>query len=458
MLDLKQYERFFTGYTELRVQENRSYSMTLLNGDCVNNSKSASGGIFSRSFKNGAWGAASGPLTGGEPIEKIIANAVSNADFLGSRVSRQADLIMPDSSLKLIKNFSGNKFSYTEKEKMAFLKEVDNYIVTQYPDLKSRTVSLNHLEMQKQILTSTGTSAWHNIPRTFIFVALVIEKNQEPIELYEIWGGLGDMEDHFDQPAKLFNGIDEVYQNLLKKTEAVYAVAGVKEVVMDADLAGILAHEAIGHTTEADLVKGGSIAGDYLNQQVASPLVTLIDYAHTAFGETCPQPVFVDDEGVWAKDAVIIEDGILKSFMHNRESAAFYGHELTGNARAYAFNDEPLIRMRNTCIVPGKDKLADMIASIEDGYYLVKCSNGEADFDSEFMFGVPLGFEIKNGKLGRAIKNTTISGVAFELLKTVTMVSDDLKWLSAGMCGKKQPMPVGMGGPAIKCKVNIGGK
>ncbi|MGB4008305.1 MAG: metallopeptidase TldD-related protein, partial [Bacillota bacterium] len=122
------------------------------------------------------------------------------------------------------------------------------------------------------------------------------------------------------------------------------------------------------------------------------------------------------------------------------------------------FSDEPLIRMRNTAILPGTDRLDDMIASIDDGYYLIRPSNGQADSTSEFMFGVTLGYEIKNGKIGRAIRDTTISGVAFDMLKTVTMVSPDMKWLSSGMCGKKQPIPVGMGGPAIKCKVTIGGR
>ena len=74
------------------------------------------------------------------------------------------------------------------------------------------------------------------------------------------------------------------------------------------------------------------------------------------------------------------------------------------------------------------------------------------------MFGITLGYEIKNGQLGKAIKDTTISGVAFDMLKTITMISDDMSWSCAGMCGKKQPIPVGMGGPAIKCNVNIGGK
>ena len=149
---------------------------------------------------------------------------------------------------------------------------------------------------------------------------------------------------------------------------------------------------------------------------------------------------------------------VLRSYLHNKESALHYGVKPTGNARAWSFADEPLIRMRNTAILPGKDGLEAMISSIDDGYYLIRPSNGQADTTSEFMFGVVLGYEIKNGKLGRAIFDTTISGVAFDMLKTVTMVSNEMKWLVSGMCGKKQPMPVGMGGPAIKCRVNIGGR
>jgi TldD protein len=296
------------------------------------------------------------------------------------------------------------------------------------------------------------------IPRTICYVVMTVEKDGQPYELYEVYGGFGQFEDNFDNPEDLFPQLSEQYEHLVKKSEGVYAKAGVHDCILDANLAGILAHEAIGHTTEADIVKGGSVAADFLNKKVADELVTLVDFANHFNGELCPVPVFVDDEGTLAEDAVIIENGILKRFMTNKEYANHFNMKLSGNARAYGFDDEPLVRMRNTAILPGKSKLDDMIASIDEGYYLMKSSNGQADSTSEFMFGVVMGYEIKNGKLGKAIKDTTISGVAFDLLKTVTMISDDMKWNCGGMCGKKQLIPVGMGGPAIKCKVNIGGK
>ena len=140
----------------------------------------------------------------------------------------------------------------------------------------------------------------------------------------------------------------------MDKAEGVYAEAGVKTVILGGMMGGMLAHEAVGHTVEADLVLGGSVAGPNLHKRVASDLVTLVDYAHTAFGETVPLPVYLDDEGTPAKDVPLIQNGILTGYMNNRESAAHFGMEPMGNARAWNFNDEPLIRMRNTCILPGK--------------------------------------------------------------------------------------------------------
>lgn len=145
--------------------------------------------------------------------------------------------------------------------------------------------------------------------------------------------------------------------------------------------------------------------------------------------------------------------------MNNRETAMHFEQKPTGHARAMTFSDEPLIRMRNTAILPGKSRVDDMIASIEDGYYLMKPGKGQADTTGEFMFAVGTGFEIKNGKLGRVIRDTTVSGLAFDVMKSVTMVGDEFKWDTSGYyCTKKQMMPVGVGGVALKCRVRVGGR
>jgi len=456
-LDLRRYRDLFKAYSELRVQENRSILISCVRGNITANTRSKVGGVSARVNINGSWGFSSNPEITDDTIREVIKAATGNASFLDSREKR-ALRPLPSSAAQSENDFSTKKPRLSQKDLLELVREVDKHIVSKYPALASRTVSLSCLDMEKTLITSDGSYSHSMIPRSHIRIGLSLLKDGKPVNVGDSFGGLGQVEDVLPSPESLYEDIEKLYEHLVKKAEGVFADAGVKTCVLDAELAGILAHEAIGHTTEADLVKSGSVAGPLLGKEVASPLVTLVDFANEALGKTCPVPVYIDDEGTKARDAVIIEKGILKGYMHNKESAALFGVEPTGNARAYDFSDEPLIRMRNTAILPGKDKLEDMIASVDDGYYLIRPSNGQADSTSEFMFGVTLGYEIKGGRLGKAIRDTTISGVAFDLLKTVTMVSDDMKWLSAGMCGKKQGIPVGMGGPAIKCKVSIGGR
>ena len=456
--NLSGYANRFNGYTELRLQRNSNLSVVLLNGDVTSNTRSTSSGVSTRVFKEGVWGFASRPELNDATVLSVIEDATANADFLASRAGHGA-LSLPTDRAEYNVDFSTAKTRRTRQQIIDFLREVDEYITGNCPNLKSRSVQLADLDMEKNLFNSVGSSAYSNITRSLVIVSMTMENEAgRPVSLRKAYGGRGQFEDVFDSPAELHESVQSLYGHLCNKVKAVTPVAGVHDVVMDSELAGILAHEAIGHTTEADLVREGSVAGDNIGKQVASPLVSMVDFAHSHNGETLPVPVFVDDEGVAGRDVWLIKDGVLQDFMHNKDSAHHFDVALTGNARAYQFSDEPLIRMRNTAIMPGPHKLDDMIGSIEDGYYLMWPSNGQADSTSEFMFGVSLGYEIKNGQLGRAITDTTIAGVAFDMLKSVSMVSDEMTWGCAGMCGKKQIIPVGMGGPALKCRIHVGGE
>ncbi len=457
-IDLTRYSNQFSSYTELRLHENRVQSIALLNGDVIANTRDTSGGVSARVFDQGAWGFSSSADLANPSIEATIKAATSNAGFLARRTGDPA-ATLPRSAGNRNSDFSSNKQPLSQEEKIAFLRRIDQYITKNCPDLVSRQVSMNCLDMEKMLRTSEGASGYNITTRALLRVALTTRNDQgEPIELSEGFGHRGQFEDVFPTTDEAEIVVDKLYRQLLDKKQAVKPVSGYHDVVLASDLAGILAHEAIGHTTEGDIVRAGSIAGDHVGQQVASDLVTMVDFAHTYEGETLPVPVYLDDEGVESQDTVLIDRGILQSFMHNKDSAQFFGAELTGNARAFSYSDEPLVRMRNTAILPGQDKFEDMIAAIDDGYLLMRPTNGQADSTSEFMFGVQMGYEIKDGKLGRATTDTTISGIAFDMLKEIDMLSDEMVWSCAGMCGKKQPMPVGMGGPAVKTKVFIGGE
>ena len=455
---IKAHKSGFKNYTELRAQVNTTKQVSFLAGNMVANAQIAEGGVSARVYKGGTYGFASGAEYTNESIKNVITAASDNAVFMDKHVNKQKPALpYVDAGSFDLKLKPGK--DVPQSTVIDFAKKLDDMIVGKYKKLTSRTVAANCLDIEKLLVVSDGADSHFYQPRSMVYVFLTSETDDGvPVELIKSFTGLGQFDAIFADPAQLTAELDKLYEMLMHKREGIYSNAGMRKCVLHPDLAGILAHEAVGHTVEADLVLGGSVAGHNVGKQVASELITMIDFAHTALGKQCPLPVYVDDEGTIAQDAVLIEKGILKSFMHSKETAQHFGVKPQGNARAFKFSDEPLIRMRNTAILPGKDKLDDMIASIDDGYYLVKTGNGQADTTGEFMFSVDLGYEIKNGKLGKPIRETTISGVAFEMLKTVDMVSDDMHWDMSGFCGKKQLMTVGMGGPAIRCDVNMGGR
>ncbi len=269
-------------------------------------------------------------------------------------------------------------------------------------------------------------------------------------------------------------GVTGGWSDLFKKSHLEYAVtaseraaklldakhvSGIRTtVILDPAMVGLLSHEAIGHTVEADFVLSGSVVKDKIGQQVASELVTLVDSGKSEIASNAGGTIIVDDEGVAAGRTAIIEKGILKSFLHNRESALVFDTESTGNARAFQYNDEPLIRMRNTFIEPGTDKLADMIKETKRGYVVKGARNGQADANGEFMFGAEEVYLVENGEVRELMKGASISGNAFDVLKSVDMVGNEFQYdIGTGYCGKFQPAKVDGGGPYIRCAALIGG-
>jgi len=161
----------------------------------------------------------------------------------------------------------------------------------------------------------------------------------------------------------------------------------------------------------------------------------------------------VDDEGVTASRTVVIENGILKSYLHNRETAAEFEVEPTGNARAFEYSDEPLIRMRNTYIEPSDYELDEMIKEVNHGYLLKGPKSGQADANGEFMFGAQEAYLLKKGEVNDLLKGVTVSGSAFDVLQTVDALSRDFSYdIGSGYCGKRQLAKVDGGGPHLRLR------
>ena len=443
-------------YIETRSHELRKRSLLMIDGSLTANSQSTDSGTSVRVQRDGYWGFAAGTGTAAAAVDRLKDQAMRNAQAMAGFGPKQG-VGLPGGSYQGRLEMRG-RAPIGQKELMEQLAALDAWCRARYPKLKSVRLRAEEERHTKHVTNSLGSDALNGIARAVLYVTLSMEgPDGSPVELLVHFSAKGSLADIDLSPAALQAELDALHGHLLAKSQAVPARGGVHTVVMAPDLAGILAHEAMGHPCEADLVLGGAVTGRLVGQRVASDLVGMVDVAHTFGGEEVMVPVYCDDEGTPAQDAVLIRDGILQGFMSSRETAAQLGIAPTGSARAYAPADEPLVRMRNTVILPGTSKLEDMIAGVDDGYFLLRTSNGQADSTTEFMFGVTLAYEIRGGKLGRAIRDTTVSGSAIKVLQSVDAVSSDLKWNASGYCGKKQVMVVSMGGPALRARAHLGG-
>jgi TldD protein len=444
-----------TAYTETRRHELRKSRLLMIDGNLAVNSRTAEAGISARVYRDGYWGFAAAPSAAN--LAAVTDKALRNAQAMARFGGKQA-LSLPGGSHRGEHVFRG-RAALTQQECMEHLAALHAWCSQRYPGLQSTRLLLADEHHTKAVTTSEGAEVTNSIQRAQCYVTFsAVGDDGAPVELTEYLTGKGSLADLSLSLDVLASKLDRLHEHVQAKRHAVPARGGQHTVVMAPKLAGMLAHEAMGHPCEADLVLGGAVTGGLVGQRVASELVTMIDVAHTFRGEEALIPVYADDEGTPARDAVLIERGVLKEFMSSRETAAKLGIAATGSARAYGPNDEPLVRMRNTVIVPGISKLDEMIAGVDEGYLLLQTSNGQADSTTEFMFGLSLAYEISNGKLGHALRDTTISGSALKVLSSVDAVSDDLTWDCGGYCGKKQPMVVSMGGPALRARAHIGGQ
>ena len=244
----------------------------------------------------------------------------------------------------------------------------------------------------------------------------------------------------------------------LKLLKAKPIKPGKYTIITDPSISGLIAHEAFGHGVEMDMfVKNRAKAKDFVGKYVASPLVNMIDGASSCVSAGS---YFFDDDGVEAHRTQIIKDGILQNGISDYLSAMELGTIPTGNGRRQDFSRKVYTRMTNTWFDKGNDKLEDMISSVKHGYYLCQTNNGMEDPKNwQIQCTAEYGLEIKDGKFtGEIVAPVVISGYVIDLLNSISMVSDEVKVLGSGMCGKghKEWVYVSDGGPYLKAEAKLG--
>ena len=335
-------------------------------------------------------------------------------------------------------------------DKVALLQEIDAFARARDPRVVQVSASLAGERRIVEVLRADGRLLRDVRPLVRVNVSITVEKDGRREGGYSGAGGRASL-DAWISPDAWQGQVDEALRQALVNLEAEACPAGEMDVVLGPGWNGVLLHEAVGHGLEGDFNRKGSSAfSGRIGDRVAAPGVTVIDDGAIPGRRGS---LTIDDEGTPTGRTVLIEDGILKGYIHDRQSARLMGLAPTGNARRQSYAHMPMPRMTNTGMLNGTTPREEMIASMKRGLYCANFGGGQVDItNGKFVFQCTEAYLIEDGRIARPVKGATLIGDGPSALTRVTMIGDDFDFdPGVGICGKAgQSVPVGVGQPSLK--------
>lgn len=381
--------------------------------------------------------------------EKIVA-AVATDPALASRAISAAAVADEPMVQDFVRECDFD--NYTDQQLLTICQELCQELCAKDEKVLNAVVAVQPYVVSKLFVTKNRQLSQHYGWATGFLVA--VYNDEKLVQARHVEGS--------DKMSEIISALrantDTVLDLARHLTKATPIEPGVYDVITDSSITGLIAHEAFGHGVEMDqFVKDRALAKHCMGQYVASPITNMHDGAAATHSVAS---YFFDDDGVLAHDTQIIKDGILVAGLSDLASATQLGTQPTGNGRRDSYKRKAYSRMTNTFFEPGKDKLEDMIASVKHGYMLFETNNGMEDPKNwQIQCTAEYGIEIVDGKLtDHYVSPVVMSGSVPELLKSISMVSDEFKVIGAGMCGKgyKEWVRVSDGGPNLKVRVKLG--
>ncbi|UCD92761.1 MAG: TldD/PmbA family protein [Methanobacteriota archaeon] len=442
-------------FCDIRTVETESTLLEFKDGklQTVNSGLDRGGGL--RTISKGAWGFSSFTDTSRESLEKALNASLATSIQLADKVSPKVVLAKVDPSSK--------EFKWTpEKDPIPVPIETKLEMIRDMHDsakevegVHSVTTAYGDIRDTVRIVNSEGTDLRSEVTRTFGRVQVTARKGSDVVSFADACGATGGME-IFDlrDPIAMSKSAGESAVRILS---ARRPPSGTMPLVADPDLAGVFAHEAVGHASEGDwVVAGNSCLEGIMGEKIGNDMVTIIDdpgldggYGSFPF----------DSEGVIGKKKFLVDHGVLSEYILNRETAHLLKMEPNGGARAASYNVLPIVRMSNTYIQEGDYSFEEVLEGIGKGVYAKGTRGGQVSTArGTFQFNASEAFLIENGEITVPLKDVSFSGQTLEVLKSIDRVGNDFQLGRPGNCGKYQWVPVSDGGPHVRVKeVTIGG-
>ncbi|MBN1232430.1 MAG: TldD/PmbA family protein [Candidatus Coatesbacteria bacterium] len=416
-------------------------------------------GMGIRVLYDGAWGFASTNSDKDSDIKQCLLDALEIAKIVSR--NRKEKIILakaPAVEGEVEIPVKINPRNVSLKEKIKMLRQHESVVISKAKDyLANLRIFYHDLYHTETLCNTYGTFLKQSFCLNKIYVFVVTQDGNIRQSGLRFTGRVGGYE--------VMKEIDPEKFSIHAATDALDLLtakppkAGAFPTILDPSLVGLFVHEAFGHNAEADLVQGGdSIIKGKVGDQIASPLVTIIDDG--SIPETHGHYIF-DSEGVPAQKTILIENGVLKGFMYNLQTAGAAGTTSTGNGRSQDHRFPPIVRQSVTYMLPGDTKEEDLYKDIDEGVYLKGFGGGYVDTSrGQFTFNANRAWMIKNGKLAEPLRDVCVSGLTLETLSNIEAIGNVLHINEPGTCGKDgQGMPVDNGGPMVRVsKMVIGGQ
>jgi TldD protein len=384
-----------------------------------------------------------------------MAERLSRAQAAGSETTRPVDIVFKERPLAIVSPVLVPPRGVPMERKVEVLRRADG--AARGFDARVSQVTAFYRDADQQVLVADSDGTWAAETRqyTTLFVTAVARQGEDirtGSEARSETRGFEFFEVHLPEDVGI-----EAARLAVQQLTARPAPAGTFTVVLSARAGGTMVHEACGHGLEADFIeKSLSAYAGRLGQQVASPLVTVVDDGTLPHlrGSSC-----IDDEGTPTTRAVLIERGVLKGFLHSRKTARAMGATPTGHGRRESYGHLPLPRMRNTIILPGDTPPNEILASVKEGIFVCRMGGGEVDVATgNFVFNCPEAYMIRDGRVAEPIRDATLIGNGPEVLSAIDRVGSDLGY-GVGTCGKEgQGVPVADAQPTLRIpRLTVGG-
>ena len=408
-----------------------------------------------RTIANGAWGFASTTDTSNGSLLKAMEKALKTSIQIADKVSQKAGLAEVEPAREKIEwRPKKDPLSIPFETKLELIKDMHD-VALETKGVHSVMTGCGDVREKTHVINSEGTDLQSEITRSFARTQVIAREGSDVVSFYDAAGATGGWE-IFDQkdPIEFSRSAGESAVRILSSRGPP---SGRLPLIADPDLAGVFAHEALGHASEADsVVRGASCLEGIMGETIGSELVTIIDDS-TFEGGFGSFPF--DSEGVMSQEKVLVSKGVLNDYILDRETAHLLNMRPNGGARVENYNYLPIVRMSNTFVQQGESSFNELLEGIKLGIYAKGSRGGQVNpAKGTFQFNASEAFLIENGEITESLKDVSFGGSTLEVLKNIDAVGNDFQLGRPGNCGKEQWVPVNSGGPHVRVKeVTIGG-